>query len=140
MACGGQRIRLRLAVGDDLADGGAPGRVDGGDAALEPVGGGFDFAFVEEERAEIDGGLRVVGSDGESFAEAALGFLDVAAGLLGVAEIVEDFGGGPFFGGFGEKMDGAFVVSTVETFESCDGLIGWGHAFLFSAIAGGDRC
>src|SRR5580704_11698764 len=70
------QVRLGLAVDDDLADSAAAGGVDRGDTAFEPVGGGFDFAFVEEECAEIDRGLRVVGRDGQRFAEAPLGFLD----------------------------------------------------------------
>src|SRR5580704_13418894 len=70
------QVRLELVVGDDLADCRAAGGVDRGDTAFEPVGGGFDFAFVEEERAEIDCGLRVVWRDGQRFAEAPLGFLD----------------------------------------------------------------
>src|SRR5579871_3581461 len=98
MRRGAQQVWLRLAVGDDAADGGTADGVDRADAAFEPVGGGFDFAFVEEERAEVNGGLRIVWRNGQRFAEAALRFLHVAAGLLRVAEIVENFSSRRFFG------------------------------------------
>ena len=104
--------------------------------AFEPVGGSFDFALVERERAEIDRGLGVVRRDGQSFAEATLGFLHVTAGLLRVAEIVEDFGAWVFLGRFCEKVYG-FLISAMEALRSCQGRVGWGHGS--SAIAGSDR-
>src|SRR5580704_5850698 len=132
-----QQVRLRFALGNDRADGGAASCVDRCDAALEPVGGGFNLALVKQKRAKIDRSLSIVGRDRQRFAKAALGFLHVAARLLRIAEIVKDFGRRSFVRSFGEKMNSGFVISTVETFESCQGFVGWGHGS--SAIAGSDR-
>jgi hypothetical protein len=133
----GQQGRLCFAIGENAADGGAPAGVDRSEAAFEPIGGAFDLALVEEERSEIDCGLCIVGSDRQRFAEAAFGFLNAAAVLLRVTEIVENFGGRRFLGRLREKVHSGVVVSGVEALQSCKGFVA--GDMVSSAIAGGDR-
>src|SRR5580704_7233635 len=137
MRRGAEQVRLRFAVRDDAADRRTAGRVNRGDAAFEPVGGSFDFPLIEKQRAEIDRGLGIVGRDRQRFAKTALGLLYMAAGLLRIAEIVQNFRRRGLIRRFRKKMHGGFVISTVETLESCQGFVGWGHGS--SAIAGSDR-
>ena len=103
---------LSSALFDDDAHGGAAGGVDGGDAAFEPVGGGFDFAFVEEESAEVDGGLRVVGSDREGFAKAALEREEVDLVLFG--QQASDADGAVLWAAVAERLGRPVVSQAME--------------------------
>jgi hypothetical protein len=64
-----------------------------------------------------------------------LGFLNAAASLLRVTQIVENLRGWRFMGRFREQVHRSVVITTMKTFQCCEGFIGWGH--YSSAIVGG---